>query len=74
MFDLVPPQPVLVEDREAVDHDGDGEGEDEHPGQRAEPTDQFAQQGLRADQKYRMQNIVLVPYAFSDNVGLGKHC
>ena len=26
---LVPPEPVLVEHGEAVDHNGDGEGEDE---------------------------------------------
>ena len=29
---LVPPQPVLVEHGEAVDHDGDGQSEDEDPG------------------------------------------
>ena len=36
---LVPPEPVPVEAGEAVDHDGDGQGEDEHPGECAKSTD-----------------------------------
>ena len=43
---LVPPQPVLVEDREAVDHDGDGESEDEDTGQGAAAADDLAKQCL----------------------------
>ena len=36
---LVSPKSVLVELGEAVDHDGNGEGEDENPGKGAEPSD-----------------------------------
>ena len=35
---LVPPEPVPVEAGEAVDHDGDGQGEDEHTGECAKST------------------------------------
>ena len=37
MRDLIPPEPVLVEPSKAVDNDGYGEGEAEHPWQGAEP-------------------------------------
>ena len=40
--DLIPPESVLVELGKAVDHDGDGQGEDEHPGECAKSTDQFS--------------------------------
>ena len=43
---LVPPQPVLVELREAVHHDRDGEREDEDAGEGAEASDQFSQECL----------------------------
>ena len=46
MSHFIPPQPVLVEDREAVDYDGDGEGEDEDAGEGAEAADQLAKQSL----------------------------
>jgi hypothetical protein len=39
---LVPPEAVLVELREAVDHDGDGQGENEDTGEGAETTDNLA--------------------------------
>ena len=40
--DLVPPQAVLVELGEAVDHNGDGQGEDEDPREGTEAPDQFS--------------------------------
>ena len=43
---LVPPQPVLVELREAVHHDRDGEREDEDAGEGAEASNQFSQECL----------------------------
>ena len=36
---LVPPEPVPVEAGEAVDHDGDGQGEDEQPRQGTKSAD-----------------------------------
>ena len=38
-IDLIPPEPVLVELGKAVDHDGDGQGEDENPGEGAKSAD-----------------------------------
>ena len=46
MLHLVPPQPVLVELREAVHHDRDGEREDEDAGEGAEASNQFSQECL----------------------------
>ena len=37
MRDLIPPKPVFIESSKAVDNDGYGEGEAEHPWQGAEP-------------------------------------
>ena len=39
--------PVFVDDGKAVDDDGDGQGEDEHPGDGAEAADELAQEGPR---------------------------
>ena len=46
MLHLVPPQPVLVEHGEAVDHDGDGQSEDEDARQSTESTNQLPEQSL----------------------------
>ena len=43
---LVPPQSVLVEHGEAVDHDGDGQSEDEDARQSTESTNQLPKQSL----------------------------
>ena len=40
--DLVAPEPVLVAAGEAGDHNGDGQGEDEDPGEGAEASYQFS--------------------------------
>ena len=44
--DLIPPEPVLVELSEAVDDNGDGQGEDEDAGKGAAASDQFPKEGL----------------------------
>ena len=43
---LVPPEPVPVEAGEAVDHDGDGQGEDEQPSQGTKSADQTTKESL----------------------------
>ena len=43
--DLCHQSPVLVVRGEAVDHDGDGEGEDEYATEGAQSSDQFAGEG-----------------------------
>ena len=40
--DLIPPEPVLVELSEAVDDDGNGQGEDEDAREGAETTNQLS--------------------------------
>ena len=45
LTDLVPPQPVFVVAREAVDHDGDGEGQDEDAAEGTEAAYQLAREG-----------------------------
>ena len=42
LFDLIPPETVLVERSKAVDDDGNGQGEDENAGKSAETTDDFS--------------------------------
>ena len=44
---LVAPEPVLVVVGEAAHHDWDGEGEDEDPGEGAEPAQQLPSERLR---------------------------
>ena len=44
---LVPPEPVPVEAGEAVDHDGDGQGEDEQPSQGTKSADQTTKESLK---------------------------
>ena len=44
LFDLIPPETVLVERSKAVDDDGNGQGEDENAGKSAETTDDFSWQ------------------------------
>ena len=43
---LVPPEPVLVVAGEAVDNDGDGQGEDEHAAEGAQPAQELADKRL----------------------------
>ena len=39
------PQPHLVAHGEAADHDGDGQGDDEHAAQGAQPAHELAHEG-----------------------------
>ena len=44
---LVPPQPVLVVAGEAVDDDWDGQGQDKHADESAQPSNDFSNKCLR---------------------------
>ena len=44
LFDLIPPETVLVERSKTVDDDGNGQGEDENAGKSAETADDFSWQ------------------------------
>ena len=46
---LVPPQPVLVVRGEGVDHNRDGQREDEDAGERAEPAEELPQERARVE-------------------------
>ena len=44
LFDLIPPETVLVERSKAVDDDGNGQGEDENAGKSTKTTNDFSWQ------------------------------
>ena len=44
LFNLIPPEAVLVERSKAVDDDGNGQGEDENAGKSTETTNDFSWQ------------------------------
>ena len=44
LFNLVPPETVLVERSKAVDDDGNGQGEDENAGKSTKTTNDFSWQ------------------------------
>ena len=44
LFNLIPPETVLVERSKAVDDDGNGQGEDENAGKSTEATNDFSWQ------------------------------
>ena len=55
MLHLVPPQPVLVELGEAVDHNWDGQGEDEDSREGTETPDQLAWEPRDGKVNWEMQ-------------------